>query len=62
MSVVSRRNLLAERGSCLQRTPPRETASYKVTGDLLLAEYPWQRSTLILHTSAPGVPREGGRE
>lgn len=25
-----------------------------------LAEYPWQRSTLILHTSAPGVPEEEG--
>lgn len=40
--------------------PQRETALYKVTGDLLIDEYPWQCSDLILYTSAFGA-REGGR-
>lgn len=39
----------------------RGTALYKVTSDLLIAEYPWQCSDLILYTSAFGA-REGGRD
>lgn len=57
----SQSNVKTQCGSRIQRTPQRETASYKVTADLLLAEYPWQCSFLILYTSALGA-RDGGRK
>lgn len=37
----------------------RETALYKVTSDLLIAEYPWHCSDLILYTSAFGAREVG---
>lgn len=64
-SFVSQTNVSAKCGSCFQRTPQRETALYKVTSDLLIAEYPWQCSDLIPYTSAFGAKermREGEME
>lgn len=48
--------------SCFQRAPQRETALYKVTSDLLIADYPWHCSDIILYTSASGAKRERGRD